>query len=135
VLKVMKDLATSGMTMIVVTHEMGFARDVADRAIFMADGVFVEEDAPEHLFFHPKHERTKQFLRHILPKEGDSQERVAGGGAPLDTSFQTASDEASAGQTLGAAPAAGSPPGDAAGLPPVPTADGPAGELPLEPPE
>ena len=89
VLKVMKDLADSGMTMIVVTHEMGFARDVAKRCIFMDDGVFVEEDAPEHLFFHPKHERTKQFLRHILPKEGEGQERVAGGGAPLDTSFRS----------------------------------------------
>lgn len=82
VLKVMKDLADSGMTMIVVTHEMGFARDVASRCIFMDEGVFVEEDAPENLFFHPKHERTKSFLRHILPKEGDNVERAAGG-APL----------------------------------------------------
>jgi polar amino acid transport system ATP-binding protein len=82
VLKVMKDLADAGMTMIVVTHEMGFARDVASRCIFMDEGVFVEEDSPENLFFHPKHERTKSFLRHILPKEGDNVERVAGG-APL----------------------------------------------------
>ena len=82
VLKVMKDLADAGMTMIVVTHEMGFARDVASRCIFMDEGVFVEEDSPEHLFFHPQHERTKSFLRHILPKEGDNVERVAGG-APL----------------------------------------------------
>jgi polar amino acid transport system ATP-binding protein len=82
VLTVMKDLADAGMTMIVVTHEMGFARDVASRCIFMDEGVFVEEDTPEHLFFHPQHERTKSFLRHILPKRGDSEERVAGG-APL----------------------------------------------------
>ena len=82
VLKVMKDLADAGMTMIVVTHEMGFARDVASRCIFMDEGVFVEEDSPENLFFHPQHERTKSFLRHILPKEGDNVERVAGG-APL----------------------------------------------------
>ena len=78
----MKDLADAGMTMIVVTHEMGFARDVASRCIFMDEGVFVEEDSPENLFFHPQHERTKSFLRHILPKEGDNVERVAGG-APL----------------------------------------------------
>ncbi len=82
VLKVMMDLAEAGMTMIVVTHEMGFARDVASRCIFMDEGVFVEEDSPENLFFHPQHERTKSFLRHILPKEGDNVERVAGG-APL----------------------------------------------------
>ena len=82
VLLVMKDLADAGMTMIVVTHEMGFARDVASRCIFMDEGVFVEEDSPENLFFHPQHERTKSFLRHILPKEGDNVERVAGG-APL----------------------------------------------------
>jgi len=85
VLKVMKDLANAGMTMIVVTHEMGFARDVADRCIFMDGGVFVEEDTPEHLFFHPREERTKQFLRHILPKAEDSVERhPGGGGAPLE---------------------------------------------------
>lgn len=86
VLKVMKDLATSGMTMIVVTHEMGFARDVADRCIFMDGGVFVEEDSPEHLFFHPREERTKLFLRHILPKAEDSLERApsGGGGAPIE---------------------------------------------------
>jgi ABC-type methionine transport system ATPase subunit len=62
--------------------EMGFARDVASRCIFMDEGVFVEEDSPENLFFHPQHERTRSFLRHILPKEGDNVERVAGG-APL----------------------------------------------------
>lgn len=88
VLNVMKELAQEGMTMIVVSHEMGFARDVADRVIIMDEGIFLEQDAPENLFFHPKHERTKQFLRHILPKEGDATERVAGG-APLGMGDET----------------------------------------------
>ena len=65
VLGVMRDLAHGGMTMIVVTHEMGFARDVADRVIFMDGGVVVEEGTPEDVFDHPKSERTKDFLGHI----------------------------------------------------------------------
>ncbi|TJW11545.1 amino acid ABC transporter ATP-binding protein [Parvibacter caecicola] len=65
VLGVMKDLAREGMTMIVVTHEMGFARDVADRVIFMDGGVVVEEGTPEAVFDHPQNERTKDFLGHI----------------------------------------------------------------------
>jgi len=65
VLGVMKDLAREGMTMIVVTHEMGFARDVADRVIFMDGGVVVEEGTPEAVFDHPRNERTKDFLGHI----------------------------------------------------------------------
>ncbi len=65
VLGVMKDLAREGMTMIVVTHEMGFARDVADRVIFMDGGVVVEEGTPEEVFDHPQNERTKDFLGHI----------------------------------------------------------------------
>lgn len=65
VLGVMRDLAREGMTMIVVTHEMGFARDVADRVIFMDGGVIVEEGAPEEVFDHPKSDRTKDFLGHI----------------------------------------------------------------------
>ena len=66
VLNVMKDLAKDGMTMIVVTHEMGFARDVADRVIFMADGYVVEEGKPEEMFTNPKNDRTKAFLSRIL---------------------------------------------------------------------
>lgn len=66
VLSVMKDLATQGITMVVVTHEMGFAREVADRIMFMDDGVFTEEGTPGEFFDNPKNERTKQFLRKIL---------------------------------------------------------------------
>src|SRR5665811_1013623 len=66
VLEVMKSLAHEHMTMIVVTHEMGFARDVAQRVIFMDDGVVVEEGTPEHFFMDPQHDRTKLFLSQIL---------------------------------------------------------------------
>ncbi len=62
VLKVMQQLAEEGMTMVVVTHEMGFARDVAHRAVFMDGGVIVEEGPPAEVFEHPQHERTKAFL-------------------------------------------------------------------------
>jgi general L-amino acid transport system ATP-binding protein len=66
VLDVMKELARTGMTMIVVTHEMGFAREVADRVVFMADGQIVEVGTPQHFFDNPTEERTKTFLRQIL---------------------------------------------------------------------
>jgi general L-amino acid transport system ATP-binding protein len=66
VLDTMKDLASEGMTMIVVTHEMGFAREVADRVVFMADGQIVEVGTPEHFFTNPQEERTKLFLSQIL---------------------------------------------------------------------
>ena len=66
VLDTMKDLATEGMTMIVVTHEMGFAREVADRVVFMADGQIVEVGTPEHFFTDPQEDRTKLFLSQIL---------------------------------------------------------------------
>ena len=66
VLNVMKDLASQGMTMIVVTHEMGFAREVADRVVFMADGIILEEGPPEEIFTNPKEEKTKQFLNSVL---------------------------------------------------------------------
>ncbi|MDR4251116.1 MULTISPECIES: amino acid ABC transporter ATP-binding protein [Bacillus] len=66
VLAVMKQLAVEGMTMIVVTHEMGFAREVGDRVIFMDGGYIVEEDKPETLFGNPQHERTKSFLSKVL---------------------------------------------------------------------
>ena len=66
VLQVMKDLASEGMTMIVVTHEMGFAKEVCDRVIFMADGEIVEESSPEEMLSNPKNERTKNFLNMVL---------------------------------------------------------------------
>ena len=66
VLDVMKELAREGMTMVVVTHEMGFARDVADRIIFMDDGYIVEEEKPEEMFAHPKTERCRNFLASVL---------------------------------------------------------------------
>ena len=65
VLGVMRDLARAGMTMIVVTHEMQFARDVADRVVFMDEGVIVEQGAPDEVFDHPRSERTRDFLGHI----------------------------------------------------------------------
>ena len=66
VLDVMKQLATEGMTMLVVTHEMGFAREVADRVVFMDEGVVVEEGPPDRIFDEPANERTRQFLRAVL---------------------------------------------------------------------
>ncbi len=66
VLDVMKGLATSGMTMLVVTHEMGFAREVADRMIFFDQGLIVEQGTPEHIFSNPQEDRTKLFLSQIL---------------------------------------------------------------------
>lgn len=66
VLAVMKELAKEGMTMVVVTHEMGFAREVADRVVFMDDGVILEEGTPEEIFSSPKHPRTIDFLNKVL---------------------------------------------------------------------
>ena len=66
VLNVMKELAEQGMTMIIVTHEMGFARQVADRVVFMDHGEIIEEGTPEHFFTNPQHERVKQFLGKII---------------------------------------------------------------------
>lgn len=65
VLGVMRELAQDGMTMVVVTHEMKFAREVADKVIFMADGIILEEAAPQEFFDTPQHERTQKFLRQI----------------------------------------------------------------------
>ncbi len=65
VLEVMKELARGGMTMLVVTHEMGFARDVGSRVVFMDGGIIVEQGSPDEVFDHPKNDRTKDFLGHI----------------------------------------------------------------------
>lgn len=77
VLNVMKQCAKEGATMIVVTHEMGFAREVANHVIFMSDGVIVEQGPPEDIFDHPKEARTKAFLRRILKVE-EEPARAAG---------------------------------------------------------
>ncbi|KRM92021.1 amino acid ABC transporter ATP-binding protein [Liquorilactobacillus cacaonum] len=66
VLEVMKKLAKNGMTMVVVTHEMGFAKEMADRVVFMADGVVVEEGTPEEVFDHPQNDRTQAFLEKVI---------------------------------------------------------------------
>jgi len=66
VLSVMKQLAGSGMTMLVVTHEMGFAREAADRVVFMCDGVILEIGKPDEIFSNPRNERTRQFLQNVL---------------------------------------------------------------------
>ena len=66
VLEVMKELAASGMTMVVVTHEMGFAREVGNRVLFMADGKLLEEGTPQDIFDHPQHPRLKDFLSKVL---------------------------------------------------------------------
>jgi polar amino acid transport system ATP-binding protein len=66
VLQVMKDLALEGMTMVVVTHEMGFAKEVGDRILFMDDGQVMEQGTPDEIFNHPKSERTKDFLSKVL---------------------------------------------------------------------
>ena len=68
VMTVMRNLATTGLTMLVVTHEMGFARDVSNRVVFMDQGVIVEDTTPEEIFNHPKTERTREFLSRMLNK-------------------------------------------------------------------
>ena len=68
VLSVMRGLADTGITMLVVTHEMGFAREVADRVLFMDHGVIIEEGSPGELFANPRQERTRTFLRSIVNK-------------------------------------------------------------------
>ena len=66
VLAVMKNLAKKGMTMVIVTHEMGFAREVADRVLFMDEGCIVEQGSPDDIFKNPQNQRTKEFLSKIL---------------------------------------------------------------------
>ena len=66
VLDLMKQLAREGMTMVVVTHEMGFAREVADRVLFMSDHIISESGTPDEIFNHPKNARTRQFLNAVL---------------------------------------------------------------------
>jgi polar amino acid transport system ATP-binding protein len=77
VLRVMRQLASEGMTMIVVTHEMDFAREVADRVIFMDQGAFVEEGPPGHVFTNPRSPRTRQFLQSVLNRNGSLTDAAA----------------------------------------------------------
>ncbi|MFV0462746.1 MAG: amino acid ABC transporter ATP-binding protein [Nostocoides sp.] len=88
VLKVMRELADSGMTMIVVTHEMGFAKDVADEVVFMDAGVVVEQGPPAEVIGNPQHQRTRNFLRRMLAEEKDAFGLADSGGA------QTLADDA-----------------------------------------
>jgi polar amino acid transport system ATP-binding protein len=76
VLAVMRELAGAGMTMIVVTHEMGFAREVADRVVFMDGGVVVEEGAPRDVINNPQHQRTQSFLRRMRQEEQEHAEQL-----------------------------------------------------------
>jgi ABC-type polar amino acid transport system ATPase subunit len=78
VLSAMRALAEAGMTMIVVTHEMAFARDVSDRVIFMDEGSIVEQGAPHVLLTNPRHERTRAFLRRIIERTENQSETATG---------------------------------------------------------
>lgn len=78
VLEVMKDLANEGMTMLVVTHEIGFAKEVSDHIIFMEDGYIVEDGPPDKLFYDPDHERTREFLWKITELYGDQAQNEEG---------------------------------------------------------
>ena len=78
VLKVMKELAEAGLTMLVVTHEMGFAKEVSDRVVFMDKGVIAEEGAPEDIFNNPKEERTREFLKRTLNNLDEDASKVVG---------------------------------------------------------
>jgi len=78
VLSAMRALAEAGMTMIIVTHEMAFARDVADRVVFMDEGMIVEQGAPDVLLTAPSHERTRSFLRRVIERSENRPETVNG---------------------------------------------------------
>jgi ABC-type polar amino acid transport system ATPase subunit len=115
VLKVMKDLAATGMTMIVVSHEMAFSRDVADRVVYMDEGKFIEQGPPSDVFFHPKDERTIRFLRHILPEKEPEHAKELGIVAPDEEQPDTEAIEI-----------------EGTSLPKMPTAQSASGELPLD---
>ena len=76
VLEVMKGLAESGLTMLVVTHEMAFARDVANKVVFMDGGVIVEQGSPDEIFTSPKEDRTKAFLSRMLQEQSRNSQNV-----------------------------------------------------------
>ena len=129
VLKVMRDLAAQGMTMIVVSHEMAFSRDVADRVVYMDEGYFVEEGPPSEVFFHPKDERTKRFLRHILPEKEPEHAKELG-----IVAVDQGLPEPDAAPLQGPAGAALNEDNLAdSAIPEVPLSGGPSGETPLPP--
>ena len=132
VLKVMKDLASTGMTMIIVSHEMGFSRDVADRVVYMDDGYFIEEGPPSEVFYHPKDDRTKRFLRHVLPAREPEHAKELGI-VEVDQELP-APDAGTPGPPQGALGAALDEGNfkDTA-IPEVPLSNGPMGEVPLPP--
>ena len=131
VLKVMKDLASQGMTMIVVSHEMGFSRDVADRVVYMDDGYFIEQGPPSEVFFHPKDDRTKRFLRHILPEKEPEHAKELG---IVEVDQELPDPDAVEGPPQGAVGAALDEGNfkDTA-IPEIPLSGGPMGETPLPP--
>ena len=131
VLKVMKELAEGGMTMIVVSHEMGFSRDVADRVVYMDDGYFIEQGPPSEVFFHPKDDRTKRFLRHILPEKEPEHAKELG---IVEVDQELPDPDAVDGPLQHAAGAAFNQDNlqDTA-LPDIPLGQGAAGETPLPP--
>ena len=136
VLKVMKELAEGGMTMIVVSHEMGFSRDVADRVVYMDDGYFIEQGPPSEVFFHPKDDRTRRFLRHILPeKEPEHAKELGILGVDQDLSEPGPASQAPAGADMQGAPGAALSEDNLAdtAIPEVPLSNGPMGETPLPP--
>ena len=119
------------MTMIVVSHEMGFSRDVADRVVYMDDGYFIEQGPPSEVFFHPKDDRTKRFLRHILPEKEPEHAKELG---IVEVDQELPDPDAVDGPPQGAAGAALNEDNfqDTA-LPEIPLSQGPAGETPLPP--
>ena len=129
VLKVMKDLAAQGMTMIVVSHEMGFSRDVADRVVYMDDGYFVEEGPPSEVFYHPKDDRTRRFLRHILPEKEPEHAKELGI-TEVDQELPSP-DDAPAQGSVGAAFSEDNLADTA--IPEIPLSDGAAGFTPMPP--
>ena len=130
VLKVMKDLAATGMTMIIVSHEMGFSRDVADRVVYMDDGYFIEEGPPSEVFYHPQDDRTKRFLRHVLPEKEPEHAKELG-----ITAVDEDPPEPSAAEPLQHAAGAALAEDNIRdiALPEIPLGPGAAGEVPLPP--
>ena len=129
VLKVMKDLAASGMTMIVVSHEMGFSREVADRVVYMDDGYFIEQGPPSEVFFHPQDDRTKRFLRHILPEKEPEHAKELG---IVEVDQELPDPDAVPLQGLAGDALKEDNLADIA-VPRIPLSDGPTGETPLSP--